>query len=158
MKIVDRLWQTKHVFFSCRWSKNSHSPCLGCFEVMKSTRYAFLFSIYAPCIPYIYIYIYLFISYISPQGPIDFPSPRPLYLNSQLLSLLFDAQASELSSRMSAMKAATDNAKECRGTDFPGPGGRGTLGWGHPRGGAGELGELVGFKVILNDSKWSKWF
>lgn len=36
----------------------------------------------------------------------------PLYLNSQLLSLLFDAQASELSSRMSAMKAATDNAKE----------------------------------------------
>jgi len=36
----------------------------------------------------------------------------PSYLNSQLLSLLFDAQASELSSRMSAMKAATDNAKE----------------------------------------------
>ena len=35
-----------------------------------------------------------------------------MYLNSQLLSLLFDAQASELSSRMSAMKAATDNAKE----------------------------------------------
>ena len=49
--------------------------------------------------------------------------PRPLYLNSQLLSLLFDAQASELSSRMSAMKAATDNAKECRGTEATrGPG------------------------------------
>ena len=44
-------------------------------------------------------------------------------MNSQLLSLLFDAQASELSSRMSAMKAATDNAKECRGTGDPrGPG------------------------------------
>mmetsp|Transcript_112189 Transcript_112189/g.362248 ORF Transcript_112189/g.362248 Transcript_112189/m.362248 type:complete len:347 (-) Transcript_112189:207-1247(-) len=36
----------------------------------------------------------------------------PLYLNSQILSLLFDAQASELSSRMTAMKAATDNADE----------------------------------------------
>ena len=36
----------------------------------------------------------------------------PLYLNSQLLSLLYDAQASELSSRMNAMKTATDNAKE----------------------------------------------
>merc|ERR1711920_838541 len=36
----------------------------------------------------------------------------PLYLNSQLLSILFDAQASELSSRMTAMKAATDNAAE----------------------------------------------
>ena len=35
-------------------------------------------------------------------------SMLPLYLNSQILSLLFDAQASELSSRMSAMKAATD--------------------------------------------------
>jgi len=55
------------------------------------------------------------------------------------------------------MKAATDNAKECRGTGDPRnpgmPGARGTLGWGDPRGGAGELGELVGFKVILNDSK-----
>jgi F-type H+-transporting ATPase subunit gamma len=39
-------------------------------------------------------------------------SMLPLYLNSQLLSILFDAQASELSSRMTAMKAATDNAKE----------------------------------------------
>uniref|UniRef100_A0A7S0FRW2 F-ATPase gamma subunit n=1 Tax=Pyrodinium bahamense TaxID=73915 RepID=A0A7S0FRW2_9DINO len=39
-------------------------------------------------------------------------SMLPLYLNSQLLSLLFDAQASELSSRMTAMKAATDNAEE----------------------------------------------
>merc|ERR1719343_1396221 len=37
-------------------------------------------------------------------------SMLPLYLNSQLLSILFDAQASELSSRMTAMKAATDNA------------------------------------------------
>uniref|UniRef100_A0A7S4QUQ7 F-ATPase gamma subunit n=1 Tax=Alexandrium monilatum TaxID=311494 RepID=A0A7S4QUQ7_9DINO len=36
----------------------------------------------------------------------------PLYLNSQILSLLYDAQASELSSRMTAMKAATDNADE----------------------------------------------
>merc|ERR1711948_16814 len=39
-------------------------------------------------------------------------SMLPLYLNSQLLSLLFDAQASELSSRMTAMKAATDNAND----------------------------------------------
>eukprot|EP00418_Pyrodinium_bahamense_P098394 CAMPEP_0179047722 /NCGR_PEP_ID=MMETSP0796-20121207/19342_1 /TAXON_ID=73915 /ORGANISM="Pyrodinium bahamense, Strain pbaha01" /LENGTH=434 /DNA_ID=CAMNT_0020744173 /DNA_START=75 /DNA_END=1379 /DNA_ORIENTATION=- len=39
-------------------------------------------------------------------------SMLPLYLNSQILSLLFDAQASELSSRMTAMKAATDNAEE----------------------------------------------
>mmetsp|Transcript_47107 Transcript_47107/g.88088 ORF Transcript_47107/g.88088 Transcript_47107/m.88088 type:complete len:437 (+) Transcript_47107:58-1368(+) len=39
-------------------------------------------------------------------------SMLPLYLNSQLLSLMFDSQASELSSRMSAMKAATDNAND----------------------------------------------
>jgi len=39
-------------------------------------------------------------------------SMLPLYLNSQLISILFDAQASELSSRMTAMKAATDNAQE----------------------------------------------
>lgn len=39
-------------------------------------------------------------------------SMLPLYLNSQILSLLFDAQASELSSRMTAMKAATDNAED----------------------------------------------
>merc|ERR1719330_277307 len=39
-------------------------------------------------------------------------SMLPLYLNSQLLAILFDAQASELSSRMTAMKAATDNADE----------------------------------------------
>jgi len=39
-------------------------------------------------------------------------SMLPLYLNSQLLSILYDAQASELSSRMTAMKAATDNAQE----------------------------------------------
>merc|ERR1712050_232315 len=36
----------------------------------------------------------------------------PLYLNSLLFSLLYDAQASELSARMNAMKAATDNAEE----------------------------------------------
>merc|ERR1712187_564682 len=36
----------------------------------------------------------------------------PLYLSSLLISLLYDAQASELSSRMNAMKAATDNAEE----------------------------------------------
>jgi len=39
-------------------------------------------------------------------------SMLPLYLNSQMLSILFDAQASELSSRMTAMKAATDNAAD----------------------------------------------
>merc|ERR1712066_100478 len=39
-------------------------------------------------------------------------SMLPLYLNSQILSILFDAQASELSSRMTAMKAATDNAND----------------------------------------------
>jgi len=39
-------------------------------------------------------------------------SMLPLYLNSQILSLLFDAQASELAARMTAMKAATDNADE----------------------------------------------
>jgi len=39
-------------------------------------------------------------------------SMLPLYLNSQLLSVLFDSAASELSSRMTAMKAATDNAKQ----------------------------------------------
>jgi len=37
-------------------------------------------------------------------------SMLPLYLNSQLLSLFYEAQASELSSRMNAMKAASDNA------------------------------------------------
>jgi len=39
-------------------------------------------------------------------------SMLPLYLTSQILALLFEAQASELSSRMNAMKAATDNAEE----------------------------------------------
>lgn len=39
-------------------------------------------------------------------------SMLPLYLNSQILSILYDAQASELSSRMTAMKKATDNAEE----------------------------------------------
>ena len=52
--------------------------------------------------------VYVLLKHVTPT--------RPLYLNSQLLSLLFDAQASELSSRMSAMKAATDNAKEWLGT------------------------------------------
>ena len=39
-------------------------------------------------------------------------SMLPLYLNSQLLSILFESSASELSARMNAMKAATDNAEE----------------------------------------------
>lgn len=39
-------------------------------------------------------------------------SMLPLYLNSQILSILFDAAASELAARMTAMKAATDNAEE----------------------------------------------
>merc|ERR1712241_714842 len=39
-------------------------------------------------------------------------SMLPLYLNSQILSILFDAAASELAARMTAMKAATDNADE----------------------------------------------
>jgi len=39
-------------------------------------------------------------------------SMLPLYLNSQILSVLYDAQASELSARMTAMKAATDNAED----------------------------------------------
>merc|ERR1711972_1101666 len=39
-------------------------------------------------------------------------SMLPLYLNSLLISLLFDTQASELAARMNAMKAATDNAEE----------------------------------------------
>merc|ERR1712232_503957 len=39
-------------------------------------------------------------------------SMLPLYLNSVILNLLYEAQASELGSRMTAMKAATDNAKE----------------------------------------------
>jgi F-type H+-transporting ATPase subunit gamma len=41
-------------------------------------------------------------------------SMLPLYLSSQLLSMLFDSQASELSARMNAMQAATDNAKPRR--------------------------------------------
>merc|ERR1712038_341595 len=39
-------------------------------------------------------------------------SMLPLYLNSQILAILYEAQASELSARMNAMKAATDNSKE----------------------------------------------
>merc|ERR1712061_15168 len=39
-------------------------------------------------------------------------SMLPLYLNSLLIALLYDAQASELASSMTAMKAATDNAEE----------------------------------------------
>merc|ERR1719453_1108388 len=36
----------------------------------------------------------------------------PLYLNGQLLRTMQDSVASELAARMSAMQAATDNAKE----------------------------------------------
>mmetsp|Transcript_5938 Transcript_5938/g.13001 ORF Transcript_5938/g.13001 Transcript_5938/m.13001 type:complete len:427 (+) Transcript_5938:85-1365(+) len=36
----------------------------------------------------------------------------PLYLNSQILGLLYEGQTSELACRMSAMKAATDNAND----------------------------------------------
>lgn len=39
-------------------------------------------------------------------------SMLPLYLNSQILCILFECQASELAARMTAMKAATDNAQE----------------------------------------------
>jgi len=39
-------------------------------------------------------------------------SMLPLYVTSQVLSTLFESQASELSNRMTAMKAATDNAKD----------------------------------------------
>merc|ERR1719181_1954788 len=39
----------------------------------------------------------------------------PLYLNGQLLRTLQESVASELASRMSAMQAATDNAKELQG-------------------------------------------
>merc|ERR1712070_65235 len=46
----------------------------------------------------------------SPEAILN--SMLPLYLNSQILALLWEAQASELGSRMMAMKAATDNAKE----------------------------------------------
>lgn len=48
----------------------------------------------------------------SPQTILN--SMLPLYLNSQILALFFDAQASELSSRMTAMKAAVDNSKELK--------------------------------------------
>merc|ERR1711972_113484 len=50
---------------------------------------------------------------IFDQPPATILNPMlPLYLNSLLISLLYDAQASELSGRMNAMKAATDNAEE----------------------------------------------
>lgn len=39
-------------------------------------------------------------------------SMLPLYLTSQVLALMYESQASELASRMNAMKAATDNAAE----------------------------------------------
>lgn len=39
-------------------------------------------------------------------------SMLPLYLTSQILSLMFESQASELAARMAAMKSATDNAKD----------------------------------------------
>merc|ERR1719487_2076809 len=40
----------------------------------------------------------------------------PLYLNGQLLRTLQESVASELAARMSAMQAATDNAKELQGS------------------------------------------
>merc|ERR1712087_844295 len=40
----------------------------------------------------------------------------PLYLNGQLLRTLQESVASELASRMSAMQAATDNAKDLQGS------------------------------------------
>merc|ERR1712216_540616 len=40
----------------------------------------------------------------------------PLYLNGQILRTLQESVACELASRMSAMQAATDNAKELQGT------------------------------------------
>merc|ERR1719331_2896704 len=39
----------------------------------------------------------------------------PLYLNGQILRTLQESVACELASRMSAMQAATDNAKELQG-------------------------------------------
>merc|ERR1719224_135549 len=39
----------------------------------------------------------------------------PLYLNGQLLRTLQESVASELAARMSAMQAATDNAKDLQG-------------------------------------------
>jgi len=39
-------------------------------------------------------------------------SMLPLYLNSQILCILFECAASELAARMTAMKAATDNAED----------------------------------------------
>merc|ERR1719380_203376 len=39
----------------------------------------------------------------------------PLYLNGQILRTLQESVASELAARMSAMQAATDNAKELQG-------------------------------------------
>merc|ERR1712146_113284 len=40
----------------------------------------------------------------------------PLYLNGHILRTLQESVACELASRMSAMQAATDNAKELQGT------------------------------------------
>ena len=39
----------------------------------------------------------------------------PLYLNGQMLRTLQESVASELASRMTAMQAATDNAKDLQG-------------------------------------------
>jgi len=39
-------------------------------------------------------------------------SMLPLYVNSLILAILYDSSASELAARMTAMKAATDNAEE----------------------------------------------
>ena len=40
----------------------------------------------------------------------------PLYLNSIVLAYLMEAQASEISQRMTAMKSATDNAEKLAAT------------------------------------------
>eukprot|EP00403_Amphidinium_massartii_P031981 CAMPEP_0178435058 /NCGR_PEP_ID=MMETSP0689_2-20121128/33735_1 /TAXON_ID=160604 /ORGANISM="Amphidinium massartii, Strain CS-259" /LENGTH=433 /DNA_ID=CAMNT_0020057125 /DNA_START=40 /DNA_END=1341 /DNA_ORIENTATION=+ len=50
---------------------------------------------------------------IFDQEPQDIlNSMLPLYLNSQLLGLLYEGQTSELACRMNAMKSATDNAND----------------------------------------------
>ena len=46
----------------------------------------------------------------SPEGVLD--SLLPLYINYQVYQMILEARASEHSSRMVAMKAATDNAEQ----------------------------------------------
>jgi len=48
----------------------------------------------------------------EPQVEDVLGSPAPHYLNFQMYQILLEAKASEHSSRMVAMKNATDNAKE----------------------------------------------